>query len=283
MEQQPPYYPPPPPVYAPGPNPYGKTFTVGAVLGKGFGILFGRFHVFVVMTVIAMSPLIAYGLLRRPDSGDLSGAYGEAFLVTVLGWLLYAFLSAAVTYAVVEQMSGRRAGIGASLSVGLARAVPLFLFVIVLMLIFVAVLIPAGIVAAAAGKDSPVGTIAVWAAMLWFTCAFYVAVPTATVERLGIGAVGRAWNLTKGARLRIFAVLLVLFVAFFLGVFVIGFIAGATEAAHVTGVNWPVLISSIVFVLLVFLGQAVFSAVAYALLRHDRDGVEATDLARVFE
>jgi hypothetical protein len=288
MEQQPPYYPPPPagpaPSYSPGASPYGKSFTLGAALGKGFAILFGRFPVFVVMTAIALSPTIAYALLRKPDWSSLDGLYLEVFLVTVGSWLEYAFLSAAVTYAVVEQMSGRRASIGASLSVGLARMFPLFLFIIVLSLIFVAVMIPPGIISAAVGSESAIGQLVVWAAMLWFLCAFYVAVGTATVERLGMGAINRAWNLTKGARWRIFGLLVVLFVAFFAGLIVIGVVIGATERQHTYGeVNWPVLITIIIFMLLVFVGQAVFSAVTYAQLRHDKDGVEANDLAKVFE
>jgi hypothetical protein len=287
MEQQPPYYPPPPgppPAYPPGASPYGRSFTIGEALGKGFSILFRRFPVFVVMTAIALSPTIAYALLRKPDWTSLDGIYLEVFLVTVGSWLEYAFLSAAVTYAVVEEMSGRRAGIGASLAVGLARMFPLFLFIIVLSLILFAVLIPPGIIAAAVGSESAIGQIVVWTAILWFFCAFYVAVPTATVERLGLGAINRAWNLTKGARWRIFGLLVVLFLAFFGGLVVIGAIGAATRDQYQYGeVNWTVLITMIVFMLLVFLGQAVFSAVTYAQLRHDKDGVEANDLAKVFE
>jgi len=288
MEQQPPYYPPqppgPPPLYPSGASPYGKSFTIGEALGKGFSILFRRFPVFVLMTAIALSPTIAYVLLRKPHWTSLDGIALEVFLVTVGMWLEYAFLSAAVTYAVVEEMSGRRAGIGASLGVGLARMFPLFLLIIVLSLISFAVLIPPGIIAAAVGKDSAIGTIVVWIAILWFLCAFYVAVPTATVERLGLGAINRAWNLTKGARWRILGVLVVLFMAFFAGLVVIGVVAGATEHQYAYGqVNWPVLITIIIFTLLVFVGQAVFSAVAYAQLRHDKDGVDANDLAKVFE
>jgi hypothetical protein len=288
MEQPfPPQYPPQYPPPAPEPIQRPRTFGVGAVLGHGFSILFRRLHVFFALTVATSLPLWLVGYLLKPENpvpGELPTMF---WVLLVMMIALYAALAVAVIYVVVEEMAGRHASIGNALAMGFKRMLPLILLSLVLMVAYVGVGIVANIIAIAL-KDVPiVGLPLVLFIFFWFFASVYPAFGTLTVERVGVfGSLGRTLALTKSNRLRIAALLIVQVVIFVLAVLgLVAMLPGVFEGRSYDASNIPTwwTIAAFAVYWLGILGNTIFMAVTYALLRNDKDGVGAGELASVFE
>ena len=111
--------------------------------------------------------------------------------------------------------------------------------------------------------------------MLFALCPFWIAIPAAVAERGG-GYLGRSRTLTRGYRLGIFAMLLVLFVVeWSIGRGQVRFAPGLGTVPRYAAI-WTrqLLFSSL---------QAVFAVVGYHVLRQQKDGVDVTQLDKVFE
>lgn len=259
------------------PVPAPLEFDIGPVLTRGFGAFFRNLPALVVMAVIVYAPLIAFAFLGRvPAEAD---TLAEAtwlqlrftLVMAVGGMVLSSLLAGAVTYAVVEELAARRAGVGASLRVGLAR------------------LLPALGVGLLAGLAILGGSLLLVIPGLMVACAYYVALPVAVIERPGVVAsLRRSAELTRGRRWWILALMMVSgaisgVVVTLVELAVIDRI-GAGFDAIVVADDWFLYVSIQVanWVLSGALG-AVLGATAYVGLRNTRDGVGIADLARVFD
>lgn len=179
---------------------------------------------------------------------------------------------AALMYATVEFLAGRKAGIGESLTGGLSR--------------LHVVLAVAFLYALAVG----LGTCACIIPGILLACVLYVAIPAAVCEKLGpIEAMQRSSDLTSGHRLTIFLVLLLMFVI------EVGLTCGISvgygdnlfdQDAYVPPLSAPVRASryALAFGMQCVLAMftAAFASVFYARVRGIRDGVDANAIADVF-
>lgn len=248
-------------------------FSVGRVLGTGFGIWFKNLLPFLLITTLIYVPLILWGLSIVHAEQDIE-LWGKAFdrfakLSVVLIPLLNILVSAALTYGVVMELQGQHASIGACIATGISRFFP------VLGVAFMTMLCVIG------------GTIALIIPGIIVACMLYVTTQVAVLERPGVMAsLSRSRELTRGHRAQIFAVLLLL------GIMGWGLtkIIETTmlDPASITPTN---VFSKLRMYMYVELARAVvvgsigsvFAAVTYYFLRSEKEGTSAAELANVFE
>ena len=257
--------------------PTGASFSVGDVLGKGFKTYFKNLPAFLVMALIVYSPMILYGMIAKgpAEVSSLEDWQTQAliFLAVMIigGGLLSLVMSAAVTYAVVEELGGRHAPMGKSIVVGLRRMLPTlavgFVSGLCILLGFVCLIIPGFIV----------------------TCMLYVAVPVSVVENPGVGgSLSRSAFLTKGHRWGIFGIMIIVgIVSAALGFVLESALVdkvtmGSTEVINPDDWKLYVFVNIGVQIVVGALG-AVIGATAYVSLRNDKDGVGVGELGKVFE
>lgn len=255
----------------PPPSAYRDPFSAGEVLGKGFAIFFKNLPAFMLMALVIYAPLLVYALTRDPYVMSTDDVTVYTGVTTFGALLLQNLLTAAVTYGVVEQMAGRHAGIGKSMAVGLRRLLPtLGLFIVIVLCM-------------------ALGLVALIVGMFVVMCMLYVAVPANVIEQNGIGrALSRSAYLTKGYRWNILGLL-----------FLLGIINGAAGwvvetalvdhieiggASYVDPSNWTMYVASNIGVMMASGAlAATMAAVAYVLLRNEKDGVGVGELAKVFD
>jgi len=249
--------------------PSGASFSVGDVLYKTFSTYFRNLPQLLLIALLFQAPVVIYGLVAGvPDDQDAFVTY--TVISMVAGLLLFAMMMGAVMYLVVEDLNGRRAEIGASLRIGLTRAVPTLVVAILVYLLSVIAMFPL--------------IFPGW--IVW--CILFVAVPASVIERPGIfGALGRSAKLTKGNRWQLFG-LNILFVLIVVGFFIVLALvfpdAYSEERTVITDDDWALrVVSNAVSQMVTFAFGSVLSATAYVALRADKEGVGAVDLATVFE
>jgi hypothetical protein len=264
-----------------------RSFTVGAALGQGFGTFFKNLPAFLLIGLVIYAPLFAYGLTRDTASmtiEELGRAWVYIFYgAYVVGWLV----TAALTFGVLEQMSGRRASIGRCLLVGLRTMIPAILLMIAIVVIgfiltFLAILL-VSLLFAMTPVLGVIGLIAVAFAVLAFYMAFYVAVPALAIERRGvIESLSRSSDLTRGRRWQVFAVWLVTAVAGVGLAWLLGRVLTGSGGIDATSWRTVLVVNLSVQTLTSVLGGTVCATV-YVLLRKDADGTDVGELAKVFD
>jgi hypothetical protein len=257
--------------------PTGASFSVGDVLGKGFSTFFKNLPAFIVMAVVVYLPMILYGLVAKSplEVSNIEEWQTQTFIflaVMILGGLLLSqVMSAAVTYAVVEELNGRHAPIGKSIGVGLRR------------------MLPALAVGILSGLCIALGAVLLIIPGLIVMCMLYVAVPASVVEAPGVGgALSRSAFLTKGHRWGIFGIIIIMAILSAAINFVLESAlvdkttVGDTEVINPGDWKTYVFVNIGVQIIMGALG-AVIAATAYVSLRNDKDGVGVGELARVFD
>ncbi len=245
-------------------------FSAGAVLSRGFAVLGRNLGPFLVLSLLTNLPVFAVQLAVgqvpvepfRPDQAQV--AQMPRFdplqlLPSLLSIVMSAILAGALTYGVVQDLRGRRAGLGQTLSVGLSRALPV---------VGISILV---------GFLIGLGFIALVVPGLILLCALFAAVPAAVIERLGVGALGRSFDLTKGHRMSIFGIVL--------AIGIVGVVFGLVLRMAI-GAGASLVATSIVFyVVSIFLSlyNGTCQAVAYHDLRVEKEGASTADIASVFD
>jgi hypothetical protein len=248
---------------------------VGSVLSRTFSIWIGNFVPFTILALIVMSPVILYSLL-----GPLGTATQTRIYVSICSWGpggLGLITSAAVAYGVFQQMRGAPVALQQCLRVGLARLLPVL-----------------G-VAITVGFLVVIGLVCLVVPGIILACIFAVAVPAAVVEKVGVGdALARSTALTKGSRLGIFLVMLVLGVLGVAAGLVVDFlipdpatpttVAEAIERLQTMGegLRLQVVVSVIAQTVLGCL-SAVSTVVMYHDLRVQKEHVDLEKIAGVFD
>ncbi len=256
-----------------------NAFGVGRVIARTFSTWWRNVLVFSFLTLIAYVPILLLGVfgsvpipgVNAPNPNPFDPATMPAQAVVPQGfWLAYSVTmllvlveAGAITHGVIHHLAGKRVSLGAMLSAGLRRALPLLL---VGLLSYVIVLL---------------GMILLLVPGVIFACALAAALPAVVVERPGIfGAIKRSFALTKGKRLAIFAIFLVLFVVIIAITAVGSFLLPQLTASF----------SPMLGLLLGLVVNAVFGTlfwvapgVVYHDLRVAKEGVATAQLAAVFE
>jgi hypothetical protein len=235
------------------------TFTVGDVMSRSLRILFANFVPFCLLSALFLVPDL---LLRLMLQSSLAGPDQNMMLVItlmVLPIVLGSLITGALTYGVFQQMRGRPVGIGACISVGIQRLLPVLAVALVtgilIFLGFLALIVP-GII---------------------LLCMWWLAVPAAVIENVGVGeAMRRSMTLTEGHRMTVFLIFLVIF-AISIGVGMIFVLVMAI--AGPTGIVIAGYIVTVAFTA----WRSVANAVAYHDLRAMKEHVSIEDIAAVFD
>ena len=237
-------------------------FRIGGVLARGLGILFRNFVPFGLMAIVLTSPQWIYRLIASPEAAvdDL----GLQVVVTLVTWLLSFLLIGAVVYGTVSELRGRRAGLGECVARGVAL-IPTVLGVAILTALAIWLgsilfLVP--------------GVIAL--VMLW------VAIPVAVVERPAVFAsLGRSRALTKGSRWRVFGLIALVGLLWMLAVWVV--LAISVFSGFGPGTLTVMMVALWILTALFTALYAVVCAVGYHDLRVSKEGVDAQQIAAVFD
>ena len=257
-----------------------SAFSVGRVIARTFSTWWAHALVFSVLTLIAYVPIVLLSVLGEmpipgvtaPSLNPLDPAAaapppampGAGFWLAYLAvMLLFLVEVGAITHGVIHHLAGKRVSLGAMIAAGLRRFVPLLFVGVLAYLIIV------------------VGMILLVVPGVIFACALVAAIPAVVVERPGVfGAIKRSFALTKGKRLAIFAIMLVLFIVA-MGLALIG----SFLLPQLTASFAPMLGTLLGLVVNAVFGTLLWVApgVVYHDLRVAKEGVATAQLAAVFE
>lgn len=197
------------------------------------------------------------------------GFLALTFLSVVLGLIISALTQAALTRATVAESEGRKASMGESIAAGVRVLLPLIILSILLavgvMIGFVFLIVPGVIL----------------------YCMWAVAVPALVEERRGVfGSFGRSRELTRGARWKVFGILLVVLVVYWLlsaasGIFMVNSTDFTNPQAAFPMPIGFIIVSLIVGTLInLFWGMVLASL--YVELRDWKDGPATQSLEQIF-
>jgi len=276
-------------------DPGAARFRIGTALGRTFVVLFRNIVPFGLLALIFNAPVQIYSaFFIGADVENLSVNWLSIAVATVVNILLGFLLSATLVYGTVLELRGGRAGIVECFVRGFRSLLPVIVVGILVPLIigglslplillgFVVPLVLWGTVPAA------IVIVVVATVMLW------VAIPAAVVERPGIWAsVTRSVDLTRGYRLKLFALLLILGVVTWLASVIVGGIVGFATVGYsdepvslfsgAESVSFAVAIVNVVIQAFTGALFAVASAVVYHDLRVAKEGIGAEQIAAVFD
>lgn len=197
---------------------------------------------------------------------SMSAFYGATLVSSLTGLVISSLVQAALTRATVSADEGVKVGIGDSLAAALRVVVPLVglivLWALGVGLGFLLLIVP-GII-----------LMTMWA----------VAVPSLVVERVGIiGAFRRSAELTKGSRWKIFGLLLVLAVVYWLLAMVVNLVGLSTMSAASAGqLTLTSMIGSALIGTLFNMAWGTVQPSLYVELRRAKDGGSTESLADIF-
>lgn len=238
--------------------------SISGVFSRTFAALFSNIVTFLIISFLILLPLPIFNLLSGGGMAAPPEAIGAGYVIAALINLVLTYAAmGAVVYGTVSFLRGGPAGLGECLSKGFAAVLPVILVAILITImgaVGMMLLVVPGII------------------VFVITAA---AVPATVVERPGIwGSIKRSAELTKGNRWRIFA----LMVIFYIAMMGIGWILSL--------LGLPVLIPDgslfAIVVLYIWSGIstaffAVFGAVIYHDLRVAKEGVSSAQIAAVFD
>lgn len=239
-------------------------FTVGSVLSRTMSVLFKKPVLFIVLTLIALIPatvIVALLLLSVAHSGSPGMIIFVGLLGAIISWVLALILQGAVAYGVLRVLHGENVGFGSALGRGFASAGTLLLLSIVV------------------GICIGVGYILLVIPGIIISCILAVVVPVCVVEKRGVfECMGRSAELTKGNRLKVFA----LFFIVGLVILIIDRLIMPPIVVALSGSIMTVIIS-IILVIIPQTYQSVMTSIIYYDLRTVKEGVSVDALAKVFD
>jgi hypothetical protein len=243
-------------------------FRLGIVIGRSMAVLAKNIVPFGTLYLIVNAPSSIYSLMLAGEAGadENSGVQ----LLSIAEAFLGLIAAAAVTYATMQELRGRRVPFGEFFGRGLAQggaAIRVALLSgIFLVLAFIALVIPG----------------------LVFYTMWWVAIPVAVIERPGaMASLRRSAELTKGNRWRVFGLILCFFAATLASALLFAMVLFAglyfslgpdqvlfDRASAIATWLWSALFMAV---------QAVLTAVSYYYLRVAKEGVGIDDIAAVFD
>ncbi len=244
-----------------------EQFRLGAVIRQSLAVMRDNLLSFSVLFLVLNAPSSLYEM-------RMAGRYGADSdtglrLLELMETFLSYVATAAVTYATIQELRGRRVGFREFCARGLAQG-------------GVAIR-----VALLSGICFILGLIALVVPALVLLVIWWVAIPVAVAERLGaVASLRRSTELTKGHRWRIFGLMLAFLVAAaavgVVLVLAVGVPAGLLSADEVL-IDRISTVAASVWLALLLAAQAVLTAVGYYYLRVAKEGIGIDEIAAVFD
>lgn len=234
----------------------------------GIALLFGGVPTTAITWGIGYAQQTAFS--QDYSTAFFVGLYVVMFLTWVLSLAIASVVQGVLTRATVAESEGRKASVGECVSVALPVILPL---------IGLSILIAIGVMA---------GFIILIVPGIMLYLAWSVAAPALVEERRGIrAAFQRSWELTRGSRWKIFAVILILYIIYFLISGVFGILSmwilggrGLSGVGQNLGVGY--LVFNLVSALINNLLWGAVQASLYVELRDWKDGPSVQNLEDVF-
>jgi len=269
-----------------------RRVSVGAVLARSFGFYLRHLPALFLIGAVCFLPhlFVQWELVDRLWRGAReSEVLAAAWLFLGLAFLLPLFVQGAVTLGVFQHLRGEAVRLPRSIARGVL-SLPSLLGVFVLLALALAGALFVGSLPVTLLRSGPnrsegadlIATLGVLALVAFVLCVYFVAVQAVIVERVGPWrAMGRSRDLTRGARWKIFALLILVVTARWLaGLGLHRIVLG--PATSVADVRLYVGVDTVLNVLFATLA-AVWTAVLYHDLRRAKEGVSIEDLLKVFE
>jgi hypothetical protein len=236
-------------------------FDIGEVVGETFAVTRRNIVTFGLLALLlGVLPSILVGFL----SLSLGAADANNSSANIIVSLTGIVLQAAVIYVVVGEQVGRKVTLGQSLSRGGLLFLPMF---------------GIGLIA---GIGTVLGLVLLVVPGLILATAWSVAGPARVIEGPGVSkALQRSWDLTRGNRLRVFALFLLVWGAVLLVAVAAGAALGLAGFFGQTPTAADVVAEGVVTGLVTAL-PSVFTAVAYLELRRLKEGPGTESLAEIF-
>lgn len=253
-------------------NQYNEEMSAGRAINLAFTTIARNLGVTLGLALIVGGiPGILVTFLSTQLSDDAVNAMGPAFwavtsMSILAGMVISSMTQAFLTRAAVAQSEGRKASIAESARVGLTMFLPLTAL---------ALLTSIGITA---------GFLLLIVPGMMLMAAWAVATPAMVEERLGIiAAIERSNELTRGSRVRIFALMVAVGVITWLAAASTEYLAGVDEAeASAAFNNIGYLLASILVGTFTSLLSGTVQAAIYVELRHVKDGPASSQLEQIF-
>jgi len=259
-----------------------RGISIERIFGRAFGTIranplatLGIAFLFSAVPSVAINVFVQ-GVQGNPQvvaRVGVAGMVAFGLLMAAVGIVISAITQGALVRATVAHNAGRESSLAESASAGLVVIVPLFL---------VGLLVGLGVAFA---------SILLLVPGLMLYCAWVVASPVVVAERVWpLEAVSRSADLTRGARWKVFGLLLIMMVGYWIISAVVGLItvqmAGGLRGVAAMGAsrNLPIgvlVMSGIVQTIVACIWGVVVSSL-YVDLREWKDGPDSANLAEVF-
>jgi hypothetical protein len=255
-----------------------NAFGIGRAIARTFSTWWRNAIAFSVLTLVCSIPIWAFVLSSGVQIPGMNAPPQNPFAPqpqqlpqNIQGfWLAYAATLllmlvevGAVTYAVINDLAGKKVSLLAMIGAGAKRALPLLVVGILCYVLVVA------------------GSILLLVPGIWLGCALSVAIPAVVVEKPGVfGALKRSFAITKGKRFSVFVIFLVFVVVMIAIVMLGGFVLPILTA------SFSPLLGTIVGQLVNLVFGTLFwvlPGVVYHDLRVAKEGATTAQLAAVFE
>lgn len=254
--------------------PVRERLSIGSILGRALDVMKNNLFVLIGIALIAVVPPFVLQLLIMGGAAAdmvMDPMYGPAepsmtysvlsFLVSLLDLLLGLMLQGAVAVCVYRYLQGSKATIGSSISAVMPNLVALVIAAIIM------------------GVAVALGFLLLIIPGVLLLLVFFVTVPACVVERIGpIQSLQRSIALTKGYRVEIFLLIIILCLIIIVATFVVGLIL-----ALITQNVFIVAIGTVIAYMLTYIFSCVAGAIVYADLRMRKDGIGLDRLVQVFE
>ena len=272
-----------------------RPLAAGELLDRSFGIYRRLFTPLLLIQLLCVAPLLPFQLYLVASGRERSPLY---FLLVLASFVLSALASAATARLISESYLGREERAGTALRGAVPMIGPLLLVSLGLGLVLMLSAMPAmlmmagGAVVMVAAEGSGGGatslllTLAGFALLVLPVAAFAalsVATPALIIERIGAGAaLSRSWALTRGSRLRVVGILLVVLVLIMIPFIGLGLLAAMLGLGGGTEGQQSVLVLVLTYVVSILLTPWFYGVLTllYYDFRVRREGFDLEMLAQ---
>jgi hypothetical protein len=248
-----------------GPGFHG-TFEAGKILSEAFSIYFTNFIPFILLSTLALSPLLLFSAWASTvPVTEMVASQGNQLLGYLIQVLCVPIATAAITYGVYQQMRGASPSIAACLKVGLSTLFPLLGLAIV----------------QGFAMGCSCFLVIPW---IFLSVVWAVSIPAKVEEGMSVtDAMGRSYHLTEGYRWQVLGVLAVLFVVNLVLIMGMGLVVGVSSVRSGNAVHPGRLqfLTSLLAVVTTGL-SATASAVMYYRLRSVKESIDVDHISSVF-
>jgi hypothetical protein len=252
-----------------------SSFSIGNVLSQSVDLFKRQGLTFSIVAIALLAvPNILLMAFVMPGAMS-SGSMLLVQLPAIVQLVFQLILMGALSYGTYAAIDGKPASIQELIARGVSGALPLFGIIVIFILVMIG------------------SVFLLFIPIIFISCMWWVAVPVLVVEKAGvIGSLKRSTYLTKGARMKIFG-LLVIYLLFSIvvtaisltllvgGGFSLTSITSASAAIMQGGVSAYLVVSNILGAI-IFAFVCVVVAVCYAELRRIKEGVSVKDVAQIF-